>query len=145
MNFILWSVEFYKKTFQNTGGLVIRLCHWLSKDMTRDWGCKASMQQITELGFYLLPQPYLLQFCRASTVDDFRLFLWEPAREYKKVKSLSRVWLFATPWTTRLLRPWDFPGKNTGVGCRNGRNMWCSRRQSKKLNISGWRAWSVVS
>ena len=20
-------------------------------------------------------------------------------------------------WPTRLLRPWDFPGKNTGVGC----------------------------
>ena len=30
------------------------------------------------------------------------------------------VWLFETPWTvqpTRLLCPWDFPGKNTGVGC----------------------------
>ena len=24
---------------------------------------------------------------------------------------------FAAPWTTRLLRQWDFPGKNTGVGC----------------------------
>ena len=36
-----------------------------------------------------------------------------------KVKSLSRVLLFATPWTvpTRLLHPWDFPGKSTGVGC----------------------------
>ena len=21
------------------------------------------------------------------------------------------------PWPARLLRPWDFPGKNTGVGC----------------------------
>ena len=31
-----------------------------------------------------------------------------------KVKSLNPVWLFAT---TRLLQPWDFPGKNTGVGC----------------------------
>ena len=32
---------------------------------------------------------------------------------------LSRVWLFATPWTvaTRLLRPWDSPGKNTEVAC----------------------------
>ena len=30
-----------------------------------------------------------------------------------KVKSLSRVRLFVTPW---LLRPWDFPGKSTGVG-----------------------------
>ena len=36
------------------------------------------------------------------------------------VKSLSRVQLFATPWTvacTRLLYPWDFLGKSTGVGC----------------------------
>ena len=32
---------------------------------------------------------------------------------------LSRVRLFVTLWTvaTRLLCPWDSPGKNTGVGC----------------------------
>ena len=31
----------------------------------------------------------------------------------------SRVRLFVTPWTIafRLLCPWDYPGKNTGVGC----------------------------
>ena len=31
---------------------------------------------------------------------------------------LSHVWLFRTPWTvaSRLLCPWNFPGKNTGVG-----------------------------
>ena len=36
-----------------------------------------------------------------------------------KVKSLSRVQLIATHGLqpTRLLRPWDFPGKSTGVGC----------------------------
>ena len=37
-----------------------------------------------------------------------------------KVKLLSRVPLFVTPWTltyTRLLHAWDFPGKNTEVGC----------------------------
>ena len=36
-----------------------------------------------------------------------------------KVKSLSCVQLSATPWLwpARLLCPWDFPGKNTGVGC----------------------------
>ena len=36
------------------------------------------------------------------------------------MKSLSRVQLFVTPWTlacTRLLCPWDFLGKSTGVGC----------------------------
>ena len=30
---------------------------------------------------------------------------------------LSRVEFFATP-LTRLLWSWDFPSKNTGVGCR---------------------------
>ena len=36
------------------------------------------------------------------------------------VKSLSHVRLSVSPWTvacTRLLCPWDFLGKNTGVGC----------------------------
>ena len=34
-------------------------------------------------------------------------------------ESLSRVRLGATHGLqpTRLLRPWDFPGKSTGVGC----------------------------
>ena len=42
------------------------------------------------------------------------------ARKWKvKVKSLSRVRLLATQGLqpTRLLCPWDFPGKSTGVGC----------------------------
>ena len=32
---------------------------------------------------------------------------------------LSHVWPFATPWTVACQAPlsWDFPGKNTGVGC----------------------------
>ena len=40
-------------------------------------------------------------------------------------QSLSHVWLFMTPWTVapaRLLCPWDFPGKNTGVGCHYFQN-----------------------
>ena len=38
-----------------------------------------------------------------------------------KVKSLSHARLFVTPWTvacTKLLCPWGFLGKSTGVGCR---------------------------
>ena len=35
-----------------------------------------------------------------------------------KVKLLNRVRLFAMNCkSTRLLHPWDFPGKNTAVGC----------------------------
>ena len=38
-----------------------------------------------------------------------------------KVKSLSCVRLFVTPWTAayQAPRPWDFPGKSTGVGIYN--------------------------
>ena len=45
------------------------------------------------------------------------MYVW---RMKVKVKLLSRVRLFVTPWTvacTRLLSPWDFLGKSTGVGC----------------------------
>ena len=44
----------------------------------------------------------------------------ELAQLQSEVKSLSCVQLFATPWTvacTRLLHPWDFLSKSTGVGC----------------------------
>ena len=36
-----------------------------------------------------------------------------------KMKLLSRPWLLATPWTAayQAPRPWNFPGKSTGVGC----------------------------
>ena len=39
--------------------------------------------------------------------------------KWSEVKSLSRVWLFATPGTVAYQAPypWDFPGKSTGVGC----------------------------
>ena len=43
-------------------------------------------------------------------------------KEKKKVKSFSHVWLFATSRTvgwSRLLHPWEFPGKSTGVGCHS--------------------------
>ena len=42
-----------------------------------------------------------------------------PGTETECACMLSQVWLFATPWTaaTRLLCPWDSPGKNTTVGC----------------------------
>ena len=37
----------------------------------------------------------------------------------KLLMSLNHVQLLVTPWAvaTRLLCPWDFPGKDTGVGC----------------------------
>ena len=36
---------------------------------------------------------------------------------YICASSLSHFQHFATPWPTRILCPWDSPGKDTGVGC----------------------------
>ena len=40
------------------------------------------------------------------------------SEKWKCSHSVSRVWLFATPWTAAYQAPppWDFPGKSTGVG-----------------------------
>ena len=61
------------------------------------------------------PVPGILQ---ARTLEWVAISFSNAWKWKMKVKSLSRVRLFATPWTAayRLLRPWDFPGKSTGVG-----------------------------
>ena len=61
------------------------------------------------------PVPGILQ---ARTLEWVAIS-FSNAEEWKvKVKSLSRVRLFVIHGLqpTRLLRPWDFPGKSTGVG-----------------------------
>ena len=63
------------------------------------------------------PVPGILQ---ARTLEWVAISFSNAWKWKVQVKSLSRVQLFATPWhglqPTRLLRPWDFPGKSTGVG-----------------------------
>ena len=60
------------------------------------------------------PVPGILQ---ARTLEWVAISFSNSWKWKVKVKSLSRAPLLATPWTaaTRLLRPWDFPGKSTGV------------------------------
>ena len=82
----------------------------------RDW---TSISYISRQILYHLSQPGKPIPPARHTFSDLSrsssLFL-----ELKvKVKLLSHVRLFATPWTVayRLLLPWDFPGKSTGVDC----------------------------
>ena len=43
---------------------------------------------------------------------------WNLKPLYQVGKNVSCVRLFATPWTVfQQARPWNSPGKNTGVGC----------------------------
>ena len=57
------------------------------------------------------PIPGILQ---AKTLEWVAISFSNAWKQKVKVKSLSRVRLFTTPWTAahRLLRPWDFPGKS---------------------------------
>ena len=61
------------------------------------------------------PVPGILQ---ARILEWVAIFFSNAWKWKVKVKLLSRVRLIETPGLlpTRLLRPWDFPGKRTGVG-----------------------------
>ena len=61
------------------------------------------------------PVPGILQ---ARTLEWVAISFSNAWKWKVKVKSLSRVWLLGPHGLqpTRLLRPWDFPGKSTGVG-----------------------------
>ena len=62
------------------------------------------------------PVPGILQ---ARTLEWVAISFFNAWKWKVKVKSLSCVQLFTTHGLqpTRLLCPWDFPGKSTGVGC----------------------------
>ena len=51
----------------------------------------------------------LLEGCNEGVTQAFSCAEW-------KGKSLSRVWLFVTPW---IYSPWNSPGQNTGVDSRS--------------------------
>ena len=64
------------------------------------------------------PVPGILQ----ARVPEWVVLSFSNAWKWKvKMKLLSHVWLFSTPWTVahQLLSLWNFPGKNPGVGCHS--------------------------
>ena len=67
-----------------------------------------------------LPGPHVPGILQARTLEWVTISFSNAWKWKVKVKSLSHIQLLTTPWTvayTRLLCPWDFPGKNTGGGC----------------------------
>ena len=76
---------------------------------------QANYKSVTHTHTYILNACTYMCMCFVSGWMTEVLLSWKV-----KVKSLSRFWLFATPWTIQpsgLLCPWDSPGKNAGVGC----------------------------
>ena len=63
---------------------------------------------------------YCFQFCISNQNPD-SLLLLSLKKERKKVKQLSHVQFFATPWTVAYQHPLSmgFSSKNAGVGCHS--------------------------
>ena len=59
------------------------------------------------------------------------------------LSQFSRVQLCATPWTAahQAPRPWDSPGKNTGVGCHC---LLVKGDRSKQNRCGGWTSMLVM-
>ena len=66
--------------------------------------------------YFFLWFPGFRDFYIVLLLHSFSSFL---IKKKERLWSCSVVWFFATPQAraTRLLCPWDFPGKSTGVGC----------------------------
>ena len=93
--------------------------HWDSRPSSQ-WCHPAISSSVVP--FFSCPQSFpasesfpIIAVNKWANVDSV-LFL---AHMYLCAQSLSPFWLFVTPWSTshQALRPWDFPGKKTGVGC----------------------------
>ena len=92
------------------------------------------------------PVPGILQ---ARTLEWVAISFSNAWKWKVKVKSLSHVWLFPTPWTAAHQAPpsMDFPGKRTGVGChslllgqsKEGPNAWATDLSENPMTaVSLW-------
>ena len=85
------------------------------------------------------PVPGILQ---ARTLEWVAMSCSNAWKWKVKVKSLSRVWLLRPHGLqpTRLLHPWDSPGKSTGVGCHCLLQRWCKGilLSGSPLNVTDW-------
>ena len=80
------------------------------------------------------PIPGILQ---ARTLEWVAISFSNAWKWKVKVKSLSCVRLFTTPWTVAYQAPlsMDFPGKSTGVGCHC--LLWLLRAEGNKMDALG--------
>ena len=106
----LWGIALYLWSWHP----FYRLKHWGSEmfinlpKATRGGVGKAKLNQ----GMWCKKQLFLQGSCMLAPRERWKVKV--------KVKLLSRARLLVTPWIvacTKLLCPWDFQGKSTGVGC----------------------------
>ena len=104
-------------------------------------------------GFLMKPAKYFLNLWMHISIDKKNHIHVNRENRFSSniidthAKLFSHVWLFVTPWTedSRLFCPWDFPGKNSGVGCHfllqgiflnQGLNLHLLHWQANSLSLS---------
>ena len=81
--------------------------------------CTIGLESTSSPGFYYCTnKDQKILFLSSLKIFNIDVWLYRLLNKLLqwKCQLISHVWLFATPWTG-LLCPWNFPGKNTGVGC----------------------------
>ena len=84
-----------------------QICRWYHSNGRKQRGTKEPLDERREWKDWLKTQ-------HSKYEDQSIQFHWS------EMNLLSHARLFETPWTiacTKLLHPWDFLGKGTGVGC----------------------------
>ena len=91
------------------------------RSIFNDWNKISNYFFIYIVIFYIIIYIYSIHLLFSSRTSPLHsLCDKEPGNKVVVcARVLNHVWLFATWWPqpTRLLCPWGYPGKNTGVGC----------------------------
>ena len=107
------------------GILQARTLEWVAISFSNAWKRKVKVKSLSHAR--LLATPWTAAYQAPPSLGFSRQEHWSglpfpsPMCESEKWKR-SRSVMSNSSWphglqTTRLLRPWDFPGKSTGVGC----------------------------
>ena len=135
---VLWKIEGRRRGRQWTcwfHGITDSMDMSLSKlqEMVKDReACQAAAHGVTKTEWVITKQMANPQLTSSVIIISVQLGCWHHAAA---AKSLQSCLTLSDPikWQpTRLLSPWEFPGKNTGVGCHC---LLCADiiRNSKKL------------
>ena len=122
------SLAYWSGSLASLGTLPVSVVSWHAH---HPFSVRVHHLQLTAIFSFILQTERFGRFSKHRARDSLRSHINNLYADYiliywlvwTKVKSLSHVRFFATPWTvasyspTRLLQPWDSLGKNTGVGC----------------------------
>ena len=101
------------------GILQARTLEWVAISLSNVWKWKVKVKSLSHV--WPLATPWTAAHQAPQSLGFSKQEFPSPMYESEKWKGscsvVSNSWRPHGLQPTRLLRPWDFPGKNTGVGC----------------------------